>query len=105
MLLKTQISLGFHSIMRLMLYVIMSFIFYFRIGCSTALTAYHTFAIDFICEFCHIHLVQAFVLKPLKAGIGKILAIYSPRVSLIYLNNHLRHSSSRKLNSQVPLSN
>ena len=52
-----------------MLYVIMNFIFYFSIGYSTALTAYHMFAIDVICEFCHTHLVQACVLKPLKVGI------------------------------------
>ena len=29
------------------------------------------FAIDIICEFRHIHLVQAFVLKPLETGIEK----------------------------------
>jgi hypothetical protein len=63
----------FHDIIRLMLYVIMHFIFYFSIGFGTAFTAYHMFAIDVICEFRHIHLVQAFVLKPLKAGIGKRL--------------------------------
>ena len=28
------------------------------------------FAIDVICDFGHIHVVQAFVLKPLKAGTG-----------------------------------
>ena len=63
----------FHDIIRLTLYVIMHFIFYFSIGFGTAFTAYHMFAIDVICEFRHIHLVQAFVLKPLKAGIGKRL--------------------------------
>ena len=57
----------FNDIIRLMLYVIMYFIFYFSIGFGTAFTAYHMFAIDVICEFRHIHLVQAFVLKPLKA--------------------------------------
>ena len=56
------------KIIRLMLYVIMYFIFYFVIGFGKAFTAYHMFAIDFVCEFCHIHLVQAFVLKPLKAA-------------------------------------
>ena len=61
----------FHGIIRLVLYVIMYFIFYFSIWYVTALTAYHMFAIDVVCEFCHIHLVQAFVLKPLKAGIEK----------------------------------
>jgi hypothetical protein len=60
----------FDDIIRLMLCVIMYFIFYFSIGFGTAFSAYHMFAIDVICEFCHIHLVQAFVLKPLKAGIG-----------------------------------
>ena len=60
-----------HGIIRLVMYVIMYFIFYFSIGYGTAFAAYHMFAIDVICEFCHIHLVQAFVLKPLKAGIGK----------------------------------
>jgi hypothetical protein len=60
----------FHGIIRLMLCVIMYFIFYFSIGFGTAFSAYHMFAIDVICEFCHIHLVQPFVLKPLKAGIG-----------------------------------
>ncbi len=59
-----------HGIIRLVMYVIMYFIFYFSIGCNTH-SSYHMFAIDVICEFCHIHLVQAFVLKPLKAGIGK----------------------------------
>ena len=60
-----------HGIIRLVLYVIMYFIFYFSIGYGTAFAAYHMFAIDVICEFCHIHLVQAFVLNPPKAGIGK----------------------------------
>ena len=49
----------------------MYFIFYFSIGFGTAFTAYQMFAIDVIGEFRHIHLVQAFVLKPLKAGIGE----------------------------------
>ena len=68
MLLKDAdfISLQFHSIMRLMLYVTVYFIFYFSIGFGTAFTAYHMFAIDVICEFRHVHLVQAFVLKPRK---------------------------------------
>ena len=57
-----------NDIIRLMLYVIMYFIFYFVIGFGTAFTAYHMFAIDVVCEFYHIHLVQAFVLKPLKAA-------------------------------------
>ena len=60
-----------HGIIRLVLYVIMYFIFYFSIGYGTAFAAYHMFAIDVIGEFRHIHLVQAFVLKPLKAGIGE----------------------------------
>ena len=63
----------FHGIIRLMLCMIMYFIFYFSIGFGTAFTAYQMFAIDIIGEFRHIHLVQAFVLKPLKAGIGKRL--------------------------------
>ena len=54
-----------HGKIRLVLYVIMYFIFYFSIGFGTAFAAYHMFAIDVICEFCHIHQVQAFVLKPL----------------------------------------
>ena len=58
-----------------MLYVIMYFIFYFSIGLGTAFTAYHVFAIDVICEFRHITYHKAFVLKPLKAGIGKTLTI------------------------------
>jgi hypothetical protein len=60
-----------HGIIRFVMYVIMYFIFYFSIGYGTAFVAYHMFAIDVICEFCHIHVIQAFVLKPLKAGIGK----------------------------------
>ena len=60
-----------HGIIRLVLYVIMYFIFYFSIGYGTAFAAYHMFTIDVICEFCHIHLVQAFVLKPLKSVIVK----------------------------------
>ena len=64
-----------HGIIRLVLYVIMYFIFYFSIGFGTAFTAYQMFAIDIIGEFRHIHLVQAFVLKPLKAGMGKRLSI------------------------------
>ena len=55
-----------------MLYVIMNFTFYFSIEFSIAFTAYHVFAIDVICDF-HIHVVQAFVLKPLKPGIVKTL--------------------------------
>ena len=61
------------GIIRLVLYVIMYFIFYFSIGYGTAFAAYHMFAIDVIGEFRHIHLVQAFVLRPLKAEIGKRL--------------------------------
>ena len=64
-----------HGIIRLVLYVIMYFIFYFSIGFGTAFAAYHMFAIDVIGEFRHIHLVQAFVLRPLKAEIGKRLSI------------------------------
>ena len=45
-----------HGIIRLVLYVIMYFIFYFSIGYCTAFAAYHMFAIEVICEFCHIHL-------------------------------------------------
>lgn len=56
-----------------MLYVIMNFTFYFSIEFSIAFTAYHVFAIDVICDFGHIHVVQAFVLKPLKPGIVKTL--------------------------------
>jgi hypothetical protein len=59
-----------HGIIRLVLYVIMYFIFYFSIGYGTAFAAYHMFAIDVIGEFRHIHLVQAFVLKPQKARLG-----------------------------------
>ena len=65
----------FHGIIHLMLCVIMYFIFYFSIGYGTAFAAYHMFAIDVIGEFRHIHLVQAFVLRPLKARIGKRLSI------------------------------
>ena len=65
----------FNDIIRLMLSVMMYFIFYFSIGFGTAFTAYHMFAIDVICEFRHVHLVQAFVLKPLKVGLGKRLTI------------------------------
>jgi hypothetical protein len=64
-----------HGIISLVLYVIMYFIFYFSIGSGTAFAAYHMFAIDVIGEFRHIHLVQAFVLRPLKAEIGKRLSI------------------------------
>jgi hypothetical protein len=64
-----------HGIIRLVLYVIMYFIFYFSIGYGTAFAAYHMFAIEVIGEFRHIHLVQAFVLRPLKAEIGKRLSI------------------------------
>jgi hypothetical protein len=64
-----------HGIIRLVLYVIMYFIFYFSIGYGTAFAAYHMFAINVIGEFRHIHLVQAFVLRPLKAEIGKRLSI------------------------------
>jgi hypothetical protein len=60
-----------HGIIRLTLYVIMDFIFYFSIGFGTAYTAYHMFAIDVIGEFRHTHLVQAFVLKPRKAIVGR----------------------------------
>ena len=65
----------FHGIIRLMLCVIMYFIFYFSTGFGSAFTAYQMFAIDVIGEFRHIHLVQAFVLRPLKAEIGKRLSI------------------------------
>ena len=64
-----------HGIIRLVLYVIMYFIFYFGIGFGNAFAAYHMFAIDVIGEFRHIHLVQAFVLRPLKAEIAKRLSI------------------------------
>ena len=64
-----------HGIIGLVMYVIMYFIFYFSIGYGTAFAAYHMFAIDVIGEFRHIHLVQAFVLRPLKAEIGKRLSI------------------------------
>ena len=62
-----------HGIIRLVLYVIMYFIFYFSIGYGTAFAAYHMFAIDVIGEFRHIqfrhiHLVQAFVLKQRRAA-------------------------------------
>jgi hypothetical protein len=70
-----RISPQFHGIIRLVLYVIMYFIFYFSIGYGTALIAYHMFAIDVICEFRHIHLVQAFVLNPLNLGMGKRFTI------------------------------
>ena len=65
----------FNDIIHLMLHVIMYLIFYFSIGFGTAFGTYHMFTINVICEIRHIHLVQAFVLKPLVAGIGKILAI------------------------------
>jgi hypothetical protein len=55
-----------HGIIRLVLYVIMYFIFYFSIGYGTAFAAYHMFAIDVIGEFRHVHLVHAFVLKQRK---------------------------------------
>jgi hypothetical protein len=53
----------------------MYFIFYFSTEFGTAFTAYQIFAIDVIGEFRHIHLVQAFVLRPLKAEIGERLSI------------------------------
>jgi hypothetical protein len=60
---------------RLMLYVIMDFIFYFGIGFGTAFSAYHMFAIDVICEFRHTHPVQTFVLKAQKPRVGNSLTI------------------------------
>ena len=65
----------FNDIIHLMLHVIMYLIFYFSIGFVTAFGTYHMFTINVICEIRHIPLVQAFVLKPLIAGLGKILAI------------------------------
>ena len=64
-----------NDIIHLMLHVIMYLIFYFSIGFGTAFGTYHVFTIDVICDFGHIPLVQAFVLKPLIAALGKILAI------------------------------
>ena len=58
-----------HGIIRLVLYVIMYFIFYFSIGYGTAFAAYHMFAIDVIRGVCHIHHVQASVINPLNRGI------------------------------------
>ena len=68
------VSFRFNDIIHLMLHVIMYLIFYFSIGFGTAFGPYHMFTINVICAIRHIHLVQAFVLKPLVAA-GKILAI------------------------------
>ena len=53
----------------------MYYVFYLSIQSGTAHNAYSRFAIYFVCLVSHIHLTQAFVLKPLKAGLGITLTI------------------------------
>ena len=57
----------------------MYIIFYFSIRYGTAFATDHMFTIDVICEFCHIHLGQAFVLKSVKAK-NEIHGLFKARV-------------------------
>ena len=60
-----------NDIIRLMLCVIMYFIFYFSIKFAEATGTHNMFAVYFVCLVPHIHLTQAFVLKPREARVGK----------------------------------
>ena len=52
------------NLSRIMLYVLMYFMFYFGFESGIAFSTYHRFAIYVVCLFPHIHLTQAFILKP-----------------------------------------
>ena len=53
-----------YKLNRIMLFVLMYFMVYFSFESGIALSTYHRFTIYVVCLFPHIHLTQAFILKP-----------------------------------------